>query len=193
MDFKKISIVLNIILIAAVVLLYVDRFANKKGSNTKNVDTNVPTNYDLYNKLKLDFMQKQQDFESQLNSKMLSYQQRATSLQNKYEKHLITAANYQQQGEILMGEQQQILQWKEQISYELMEDEQNITQRIYDSILVVVNEYNEKLNHKLIINNSFGGALLYGENTLNITDTITTILNDKVGMFANKSESEDAE
>ena len=202
MDFKKISIVLNVILTAAVVLLHVDRFANNKGTKDKkihNTETNSSNstdivyinidtlfdNYDLYNSLKLDFMQKQKDFENQLNSKLLSYQQRATSLQQKYEKHLITSATYQKKGEALMMEQQQIAQWKDQISYELMEDEQNITQRVYDSVLIVVNEYNRKLNHKLIINNSFGGALLYGEKTLNITDTIAMILNEKVSLFEN--------
>ena len=116
---KKASLILNIILIIAVLLLYIDRFVNNpktqetkkdiskvtEASNSDIVYVNIDTlvdNYDLYNKLMLDFMQKQKDFENQLNSKMLSYQQKGTSLQQQYEKHLITSATYQTKGEQLI-------------------------------------------------------------------------------------------
>ncbi len=196
---KKASLILNIILVAAVILLYVDRFANtgeenknaKKNNHTEiessgypevvyiNMDSLV-SGYDLYNVLSLELMQKQQGFETQLNSKMLSYQNRTMKLQADYEKHVITSANYQKKAEAMMYEQQQIAGWQEEKSMELMEDEQNLTLRILDSIITVVNEYNKDEKHKLIVNNSFGGVLLYGDTGLNITDTILSSLNSKV-------------
>ena len=208
MKMNKISLILNIVLIIAVLLLYIDRFVNnnnKSSENTQTKSNNVSTeypeivfvnidtllnNYDLYNKLMVDLMAKQQNFEKQLNSKILSYQQRSMNLQQQYEKHLITSATYQTKGEKLMMEQQQIAQWKDQKSMELMEDEQNLTKRVYDSILVEINTYNSDSKHKFIINNSFGGALLYGNKTLNITDTVVGLLNSKVD-FEIKDKPED--
>ncbi len=193
---KKASLILNIILVAAVVLLYVDRFANtgkkqktdKKINNTETSTNGYPEivyinmdslviGYDLYNILSLELMQKKQGFETQLNSKMLSYQNRTMKLQSDYEKHVITSANYQKKAEAMMYEQQQIGAWQEEKSMELMEDEQNLTLRILDSIVNVVKEYNNDGRHKLVVNNSFGGVLLYGDTDLNITDTILTTLN----------------
>jgi len=193
---KKASLILNIILVAAVVLLYVDRFANngkknktdKKTDNTEKTTTEHPeivyvnmdslvSGYDLYNVLSLELMQKKQGFETQLNSKMLSYQNRTMKLQADYEKHVITSANYQKKAEAMMYEQQQIAAWQEEKSMELMEDEQNMTLRILDSIINVVKEYNKDSKHKLVVNNSFGGVLLYGDTNLNITDTILKTLN----------------
>jgi len=193
---KKASLILNIILVAAVVLLYVDRFANNgkkvktnKKTNNKEITTNgypeivyinmdsLVSGYDLYNVLSLELMQKKQGFETQLNSKMLSYQNRTMKLQSDYEKHVITSANYQKKAEAMMSEQQQIGAWQEQKSMELMEDEQNLTLRILDSIVNVVKEYNNDGRHKLVVNNSFGGVLLYGDTNLNITDTILATLN----------------
>ncbi len=195
---KKVSLILNIILLSAVILLYVDRFAKKTPKKDKvnnntseaivedNADVvyiqmdSLISGYDLYNVLSLELMDKQKEFETQLNSKMLSYQNRTMKLQSDYEKHVITSANYQKKGEALMMEQQQIAMWREQKGMELMEDEQNLTLRILDSIINVVNEYNRDEQHKLIINNSFGGVLLYAGGSLNITDTILVGLNSKV-------------
>ena len=206
MKMNKASLILNIVLIIAVLLLYIDRFVNNNNKNTNNPKTksnnvsseypeivyvNIDTllsNYDLYNQLMVDIMEKQQNFEKKLNSKILSYQQRSMNLQQQYEKHLITSATYQSKGEKLMMEQQQIAQWKDEKSMELMEDEQNLTKRIYDSILVEINSYNSDSKHKFIINNSFGGALLFGNKTLNITDTIVGLLNSKVDFEVEETE-----
>lgn len=214
---SKLSLILNIVLIAAVALLYVDRFSGEKkqkGNTNDNKQANetdkalssgeivfvnmdsLVSGYDLYNVLSLELMEKQKSFETQLNSKLLSYQNRTAKLQSDYEKHLITSANYQKKAEAMMMEQQQISMWREEKSMELMEDEQNLTLRIFDSIVNVVNEYNADNKHKLIVNNSYGGVLLFGDKNLNITDTILSSLNSKVNqdeLLATPNDTDNAE
>ncbi|MBN2890612.1 MAG: OmpH family outer membrane protein [Bacteroidales bacterium] len=195
MKTNKISLIISIVALVGVLLLFVDKLSNKTGSTNNdensteivnnlgivyvNLDT-VLNNYDLYNALSLGLMQKQQDLEKELQSKMLSLQNRAYQLQSQYSQHLITTQNYQDKAQNLSDEQMQLQQWQEEKSYELQEDQMMLTQRVYDSIVNVVNEVNINKQYNLVISNSIGGTLLYGNPDWNITDTIVTILNSKV-------------
>ncbi len=146
-----------------------------------NIDT-VLNNYDLYNILMLQFAQKQQEYEKQLNSKMLSLQRRSYELQQKYAQHLITTATYQKEGQKLLDEQQKLAEWQQKKALELQEDQTNITLRVYDSVLVAVKEFNKNANYDLIFSNNItatGRSLLYANPAYDITDTIISILNER--------------
>jgi len=60
-----------------------------------------------------------------------------------------------------------------------MRKEEQMQKRIYDSIQVVLNDFNADKRFRLILNNAFGNSLLSADNALNITDTILVLLNDK--------------
>lgn len=194
---KKFSLILNIVLIVLVLLLYIDRFANGK----KNVDNNdlnefvadttgspqivyvnldsLLDDYSLYNELMLDYYEKQSLLETQLQTKYTSLERKSYELQQQYADHLITTAKAEEKQQELMLEQQQLTAWQQEKTQELMEDEAEITQRVYDSIQSAIDSYNKNHLHRLILNNSYGGVLLYGDKTLNITDTIISIVNLK--------------
>lgn len=191
---KNISIYLNIVLFVLVIILYVDRFAGGNDSENTNTNTESTANglnvvyvnidslldgYDLYNELSTQLMKKRNDLETNLASKSKSLERKALELQQKYEKRLITPTRAQEMQQNLMSEQQNLLAWKEQKSLELMEDEQNINRQVYDSIINFLKEYNADNRYNLIISNSLGGNLLYGDKNLNITDTVLTSLNKK--------------
>lgn len=188
---NKISLLISILALVGVIVLLIGQLSNKEKSNTTpdvetkqnqityvNVDS-VLNNYDLYNALSLQLMQKQQQLESELQTKMLSLQKRMTQLQNKYNQALITSANYQQQAEALTNEQYTIQNWQEQKALELNEDQASLTQRVYDSIVSVVNYINADKKYDLIISSSLGGTLLYGNPDWDITDQVITLLNQR--------------
>jgi len=191
---NKISFILSLISLVGVILLFISAISNKKTNETdKKTPATVKTNniafvnidsalnnYDLYNVLSLQLTQKQNDLQKQLQSKMLSLQNRANQLQQQFSQHLITTQNYQDKAQKLTDEQNQLQQWQDQKSYELQEDQMNMTQRVYDSIISVVNEVNANQKYDLIISNSAGGILLYGTPNWDITDTIITLLNEKI-------------
>lgn len=193
---NKISLIISIVALIGVILLLVDKVSNKstnkKHSETENLELaentrivyvnldSVFNGYDLYNVLSLQLIQKQQDLEKELQSKMLSLQNRAYQLQQQYSQHLITTQNYQEKAQKMSDEQMQLQAWQEQKSYELNEDQMLLTERVYDSVVSVVNEINIDKKYDIIISNTAGGALLYGNPEWNITNQVIKMLNSKL-------------
>ena len=191
---NKITLIISIVALVGVILLFVDKLSHKTPDSDKNTSTHtsgdisiayvnldsVLNNFDLYNVLSLNLMEKQQDLESELQSKMLSLQNRAYQLQQQYSQHLITTQGYQEKGQKLSDDQMLIQQWQEEKMYELQEDQMLMEQRIMDSVKSAVTEVNANKQYDLILNNSAGITLFYGNPDWNISDTVISILNNKI-------------
>lgn len=194
---KNLSLILNIVLFVLVLLLYIDRFANKNRTvdndefNKMTADTNgIPQivfvnldslldGYSLYNELMLDYYAKQDLLESQMQTKYTALERKSYELQEQYAAHLITTATAEEKQQELYLEQQELTTWQQEKSYELAEDEAQINQRIYDSIQSAIKDYNRFNQHRLILSNTYGGVLLHGATDLDITDTLLTVINLK--------------
>ncbi|MBN1253062.1 MAG: OmpH family outer membrane protein, partial [Bacteroidales bacterium] len=163
---KNISLYLNIVLIIAVTLLYIDRFSGKSekaDENSNEISNSVSTEivylnidsllngYDYYNDLKTELIKEQKKLESDLNSKSKSLERKAMEFQQKVEKHLVTNDQAQGMQQQLMQEQQNLLRLKEQMQMQLMEKEQNMNKNIYTTLNEYLTKYNKDLNHKLIL------------------------------------------
>lgn len=188
---NKLSLIISIIALIGVILLFVFHFSGNKSDKNEqtkvaknsaivyvNMDS-VLTSYDLYNALSLQLGKKQQDLQKQLQSKMLSLQNRAYQLQQKFSQHLITTQDYQTKGQKLTDEQNQLQKWQQTKAMELQEDETNLNQRVYDSIVNVVKIINKDKTYNLVISNATGGTLLYGDPDWDITAQVTKLLNDR--------------
>jgi outer membrane protein len=191
---NKISLIISIVALVGILMLFVDKLSNNDGDSNEgnqttqissdfkiafvNVDTAMES-YDLYNVLSLQLMQKQQDLENQLQSKMLSLQNRANQLQQQYGQHLITTQAYQEKGQNLSNEQIMLQQWQEEKMYELQEDQMLMLNQVSDSVMSVINEINKNKKYDYIINNTAGSTLLYGNEDFNITDEVIVLLNKK--------------
>jgi outer membrane protein len=198
---KNISLILNIVLIIAVTLLYVDKFT---GASEDEIDTetvakpgeeivyinldSLMNSYDLYNELKTELMQEQQKSETNLNSKLKGYQRRAMEFQQKVEKRLVTSKQAEQMQQQLMNEQQSLAQLKDQLQMQLMEKEQEMTKQIYDKLNDYLEKYNKTKKHKIILGNTMGNVVLKADSKLDITNTILAGLNEE---YQNKTKTEE--
>lgn len=200
---KNISVILNVILMVAVALLYIDRFSgntdktdnnselSKKSTDTSieivyiNIDT-LLNGYDYYNDLKTDLIKVQKKLEANFNSKSKSLERKAMEFQQKVEKRLVTNNQAQEMQNQLMREQQNLLQLKDQLSMQLLEKEQKMNKQIFEKVNEQLKEYNKKGNHKLILSNSYGGNILLAEDKMNITEIIMNQLNEK---YQNEQET----
>jgi outer membrane protein len=198
---KNISLILNIVLIIAVSLLYIDKFT---GNSEDEIDTesaakpgeevvyinldSLMNSYDLYNELKTELMQEQQKLEGNLNSKLKGYQRRAMEFQQKVEKRLVTTKQAEQMQQQLMQEQQSLAQLKDQLQMQLMEKEQEMTKQIYDKLNNFLEKYNKTKKHKIILGNTMGNVVLKADDKLDITNTILNGLNEE---YQNKETKED--
>ncbi len=186
------SLIISIIalLVAIIALIFIiakkPKTAQQTTSNAKanlsiayvKLDT-LLNHYDLYNALMIKYMNKEQEYNKQLQSKLMSIQQRSMKVQNDYSKGLITSATLQQKMQQLQNEQQSIQQWFNQKQQELANDQQMITSRVMDSINSAINQLNKDNKYQFIFLRS---AMLYGEPGADITDTLISILNSKVNL-----------
>lgn len=198
---KNVSLILNIVLIIAVALLYIDKFAGDSDEEINNESIAKPgeeivyinldslmNSYDLYNELKTELMQEQQKLEANLNSKLKGYQRRAIEFQQKVEKRLVTTKQAEQMQQQLMNEQQSLAQLKDQLQMQLMEKEQEMTKQIYDKLNDYLEKYNKTKKHRIILGNTMGNVVLKADNKLDITNAILEGLN---GEYQNNEVSDE--
>jgi outer membrane protein len=203
---KNISIILNVVLIIAVTLLYIDRFSGNDKEELKAVNENVAENsgkiayvnidsllngYDYYNDKQTEFLKEQQKQEAKLNSKGKALERKAMEFQNKVQKGLVTSNQAQQMQNQLMREQQNLMQLKDQISMDMMNRQQQTLQDIYQNIVSAIKEYNKNGKYKMILGNTGGQNVLVADSALNITEIIVEKLNEEYQQKQANSETKD--
>ncbi len=192
---KNISIILNAILIVAVGVLFYLHFssskpAEKAKSNKKvevaesalvayvNIDS-LTKNYKFFEDLRELLIQKQQNSELSLNRKAAAYEQEAMDFQEKIQKHLITQRQAEEMQQKLLSKQQTILKLRETLGMQLAQDEAAMNKQLHDSINSFLAEYNQDGRFKLILSISMGQNLLYGDESLDITEEVISGLNQR--------------
>ncbi len=204
LTFKNITLCINAVLCIAVLFLYFKFSDNKRVSetpenlNTKkslpfgegqggaspsivyiNIDT-LLNNYDFYNDLKDKLLKKQKNIEDELNRKSAEFEKEAITFQQKVQNNaFLSLESAQQQEQELIQKQQNLLQLKETLSMQLLEQEQAMNRQLHDSIIVFIKEFNKIFNYQFILSKTFGGGLIYANDSFDITDTIISGLNTK--------------
>jgi outer membrane protein len=125
-------------------------------------------------------LQHQKQLEQEFGKKQTAFENEAAAFQRKVQANsFLSLESAQQQEAELYQKQQQLMNLKDDLSAKLMEQEQAMTKQIHDSIVNCVNIFNKSNKYKLILSNTFGGTIIYGDSTLNLTDTIQSILNSR--------------
>ena len=194
---KNLSLILNAVLIVAVGVLFYLHFSAKgsgkaspartEGMNLVQPDVpivfvNIDTllnNYEYFKDMQEDFADKQSELEAELNNRSRQYEASAMDYQNKVQKGLVTrreAAELEQQ---LMGEQQSLLQLRDELTMQLQEEEQVSNRKLINAIMEYLKEYNADLNYQFIFSNSFGDNVLFANDKLDITYLVLPGLNER--------------
>jgi outer membrane protein len=195
---KNVSLIANVVLGAAVAVLYVLHFTTagtpeiasndriERGeylpSSTNIVYVNFDTllnNYDMFFDLQKEFLAKQQKLEAELTRSSRSYERQVGDFQDKVQKGLVTRSEAQQLELQLMQLQQELIGQRDEFTQELMEEEQVMNRRLQHSIYDFLEEYNSNHNYQYILSHSFGGPFLYTSRDLNITREVLEGLNKK--------------
>ncbi len=193
---KNTSLIVNVILGAAVAVLYVLHFTSsgtpadiqagyeERGeylpSTSNIVYVNFDTllnNYDMFFDLQKKFLEKQQKLEAELTRSSRSYERQVNDFQDKVQKGLVTRSEAQQLEMQLMQVQQELMGQRDEFSQELMEEEQVMNRQLQHSIYDFLEEFNKDHNYHFILSHSFGGPLLYTDKNLNITREVLAGLN----------------
>lgn len=135
--------------------------------------------YELYKKLKAEMEEKQTRAEKQLEMQMRDFERDAMDYQNKAQKGLMTRSEMLEKEQGLQARQQQLQQFEQKLNLDLQKEEQQRNAMINDSIKVVIKEFNADKKYKMILNNAFGSTVIDADSTLNITDTILVLINER--------------
>ena len=195
---KKSSLILNVILLIAVVVLYVLYFTGKSSSGEAvqpvagitetgvsersivyvNMDT-LLANYDMFADLQDRLQKKQQDSESKLNARGQKWQTKVNEFQSNLQKGLITRSEAQKIQNQLQQEQQEIMQMKDDLANSLMEEQQVGSRKVIFSIVDFLDGYSQEHHYRYVLSTTVGGAVLYGDKQLDVTEEVLEGLNEK--------------
>ena len=190
----SVSIILNVFLFIAVAVLYFLHFTSKSPEKGRanhlsqgvssspvsaayvNLDT-LLNNLDMYFDMQNSLKTKQNESQVKLDNNARAFEQSVVDLQNKMDKGLITRSNAMKMQEELKGEEERILRLRENLTYQLAEEKQVMDRSVIEEIMKFLKEYNADRNYQMIISNSYGGTLLYANDSMNITQDVLNGLN----------------
>jgi outer membrane protein len=189
---NNLSIVLNVILLIAVVVLYVLHFAGKSSMSEDNSISESPTpgnlsiayvnsdsllkNYDYFKELEKKLMDKR----DKLNSE---YQNRAEGLQREISNFQSTAGNMtisqaRAVEEDLRKKQQNLMMYQDQLSQQLMQEESKMNTDLYDKVSDYLKEYGLNKQLQIVLTYTKGSGVLYANDSLDITKEVIVGLNE---------------
>jgi outer membrane protein len=195
---KIANIVTNVVLAAAVVVLFVLHFSDgdkkenggEKGTTTVlaepsnisiayfNMDS-VMANWDLYFEYQQDLGQKQSQLESDFAGRTETFYQSVQDAQYKIQRGLVTRSEAEQLQQNLASEEQNLMNLQNQYAAELQEEGLVKNRKMLDMIERYVSELSEAKGYSYVYSYQFGGNLIYGAKPYNITDEVVDGLNAK--------------
>ena len=192
---KRLPIILNAILIVAVAVLYFLYFTSVKGKSAQqttlasnytgamkiayvNIDS-LMNKFNLYNQNQQKLAEKQKKAEAQFNEKSSQFQAHYNDFQNRVNKGLITSADAQEMQKQLSDEQQNLVKLNDQLRQELADESTVLTRQVLNEVENFLKDYTKDHPYSYIVSYSFPGPVLYANDSLDITNEVLNLLNDK--------------
>jgi len=193
---KNTSLIVNVVLGVALATLYVLHFSAKPKSagyinnaddTTQvafgefpiawvNVDT-LLTNYDMYFDIQKELEDKGRKMEVDMTNRTRAFEKQMVDFQEKVQKGLVTRSTAQQMQQDLAAKEQELYQFRDQLRMKFAEEEQVMLRKIQFNISEFLKEYNKDKGFQVILSGSFGGPLLYGHPSIEITKEVLEGLN----------------
>ncbi|MFN4235485.1 MAG: OmpH family outer membrane protein [Bacteroidia bacterium] len=195
---KNLSLILNLILLVAVIVLYVLHFQLKKNCLSENnelalqIETPqghiVPTIYFIntdtlwknfeYVKREIEQLQKEKaKAEGQIEAKARQLESDIMDFQQKVQSGMISMDDARKKEAELMDRQQKLYELREQLAADLLEKEQAKNETLQKAITDYIKKYNHNKNFSYVLGYSQGGGILFANDSLDITKEILEGLN----------------
>jgi outer membrane protein len=201
---KRLPLILNIVLAVAVAILYVLHFtglgACKKSLSGNGIPAgmadgssifyvqidSVLKHFDMATDLSGELQTKYSASEAEFQAKQKAYQNDVNDYQYKAQRGLITRSEAQTIEQELYGKQQNLVKLQQDLSQDLSEKQTVMNRQVINAIMEYLKNNNAQLNYKYVLGTSFGGNILYANDSLDITRHIITGLNENYKQNKNK-------
>ncbi|MDK2840581.1 MAG: outer membrane protein [Anaerophaga sp.] len=205
---KNTSIVLNAILFVAVIVLFFLVLSDGSSSvedadeqTTKEEIQDYPIayintdsllmNYEYAQYLNEELMKKEESSRADFNERARVFQDDMRAFQRKVQNNAFLSLERAQKEERKLRQQEQELQeLNNQLSNELMKQQEQMNKELRDTITAFLEEYTKKHPLKLVLSNTMGDNVLYAHDALNITDEVIAILNERYEKAQKEIEEE---
>jgi outer membrane protein len=191
MRMKSFSLILNLILVIAVIILFYLHFSERPKSVEAAVNLPSAVNgnivyvnsdslldqYDYFKTKKSEFDQAQNKIKGQLRSEGEKLQKEIEEYQKNAS--MMTSQQRQATEEQLAAKQQNFLQKKDEMMGKLDSDQSKVNDEIYTKLGSYMKEFNKKRNYSYILGYQRGGGILFANDSLNITKEIISGLNQE--------------
>ncbi len=186
---KYLLLGLNFVLLIAVAVLFYLHFSNNtqfedaESADLLESDLSVAyinsdsllSNYEFFNELAEQMETKRQKLEAE-------YQNRAQGLQREIEQfqrnvNNMTIGQGRAVEEDLMKKQQNLLQYQERLQQQLLREEAQLNEKLYQKVSEYLKTYGKENNLKLVLTYQKGSGVLYADDSLNITEQVISGLN----------------
>jgi outer membrane protein len=135
--------------------------------------------YKLAQVMNENLIKRQKEAEANLQQKMSKFEKDYKSFEEKSRLgSFLSEASMQAQQQELMRQQQEIQELNQTLSMELAEEQERMTQGLYDSVLNHMPEINDG-RFVLILGDAVGTNVLYSNDAMNITNEVVNFLNKK--------------
>jgi outer membrane protein len=197
MFMKRVSLIVNVVLVLAVAGLYVLYFVSGKpaGGSAASDSTAVFKPGDLkiayvkfdtlinkYKKaedLSKQLNDKQGKFQNDFGSKLRAHESKVNDFQTKVQKGLLLRSEAEQMQQQLVQEEQELQQLNNNLSQQLAEEQGVLTRQVYEDVVQFLAEYNKDFNYTFIFADTYPGNLLYAHKGLDITADVLARINEK--------------
>jgi outer membrane protein len=198
MSMKNLSLIINAILAAAVIVLFILVLDHKSNSSDTefvaaknqiypvklpiayvNVDS-LLLHYEFAKESNESLIKKQEDSRLRINTLARQLQNEMGDFQNKLENNAFLSRDRAQQEQTRLQKKQQDLQELDgNLSKQLLQVQQKMSEQLRDTINNFIKEYNKKHKYQLIISNTSSDNILYADKTYDITAEVTKLLNER--------------
>ncbi len=195
---KNLSLILNAILAIAVIVLFVKVYSGDSASgNTKKVASNDSTsvagmpiayinvdslllNYQFAKDANESLIKRQEDSRLNINTKARQLQNEMAEFQRKLENNaFLSRDRAEQEQNRLMKRQQELQELDGQLSQQLMQTQQKMSEELRDTINSFLKEFNKDGKYQLILSNTSSDNVLYATPGYDITNEVTKLLNER--------------
>ena len=195
---KNLSLIINVVLAIAVIVLFVLVLGNKSNSVANqsvtgknqvtsgklpiayvNVDS-LLLHYEFAKESNESLIKKQEDSRLKINTLARQLQNEMGDFQRKLENNAFLSRDRAQQEQTRLQKKQQDLQELDgSLSKQLVQVQQKMSEQLRDTINNFMKEYNKDHKYQLIISNTSSDNILYAEKTYDITAEVTKLLNER--------------
>jgi len=189
---KNSSLILNLVLVVAVIVLFVLHFTSGSCSKSEGALLEGPAqltdmkiayikvdslivNYDLAQDLHDEFTKNQEAYTKEYANRRSKFEEQAAAFQEKVQRGgFLTEQRAVQERDRLVSEEQQIVKLDQELSTKLAEMQNTNNQQLVDSLMSYLKNFNEEKKYAYIFNSS---GIMIGDEAHNITKEVLEAMN----------------